>query len=93
MENPTTFHFTLISIMGRIASITDLPFEQKFLIVSICLSVEYLSNLAVETTSETVENIKKQTVEFVANELGHQISEPTINSLLIKFLDSRDRTF
>jgi hypothetical protein len=75
--------------MGRIANILDLPLDPKFLIASACLSVEFLSQLAVER-GETYEAVMEQTLEFVKNHFGSEISEAEINSLLKNFLDSYD---
>ena len=54
--------------MGRIADILDLPLDQKFLIVSACLSVEFLTQLAVER-GETGEAVMERASEFVKKQL------------------------
>jgi hypothetical protein len=76
--------------MGRIANILDLPLNQKFLIASACLSVEFLSQLAVERAGETEESVMEQTLEFVKKHFSSEISESEINSVLTKFLESYD---
>ena len=75
--------------MGRIANILDLPLDQKFLIISMCLSVEFLSQLAVER-GETEEAVMKQSLEFVKKQLwsGSEMSEAKINFFLKQFFDS-----
>ena len=75
--------------MGRIANILDLPLDQKFLIVSMCLSVEFLSQLAVER-GVTQEAVMEQSLEFVKKQLwsGAEISEAKINSCLKQYFDS-----
>jgi hypothetical protein len=80
--------------MGRIANILDLPLDQKFLIASTCLSVEFLSQLAVEG-GETEEAVMEQSLEFVKKRLlsGSEISEAKINSFLKDFFDSSGFTF
>jgi hypothetical protein len=80
--------------MGRIANILDLPLEQKFLIVSACLSVEFLSQLAVER-GETEEELMEQSLEFVKKQIwsGSEISEEKVNSFLTEHFDSPDFTF
>ena len=80
--------------MGRIANILDLPLDQKFLIVSTCLTVQFLSELAVER-GETEEAVMDQSLEFVKKQLwsGSEISEAKINSALKNFFDSFDVTF
>jgi hypothetical protein len=76
--------------MGRIANVLDLPLNQKFLIASACLSVEFLSQLAVERAGETEESVMEQTLEFVKKHFAPEISESEINSVLTKFLESYD---
>ena len=80
--------------MGRIANILDLPLDQKFLIASACLSVEFLLQLAVER-GETGEKLMEQSLEFVKEQLwsGSEISEAKINSFLREHFDSSDFTF
>ena len=80
--------------MGRIANILDLPLDQKFLIVSTCLTVQFLSELAVER-GETEEAVMDQSLEFVKKQLwsASEISEAKINSVLKEFFDSFDVTF
>ena len=75
--------------MGRIANILDLPLDQKYLSVSMCLSVEFLSQLAVER-GETEETVMKRSLEFVKQQLwsGTEISEAKINSFLKRVFDS-----
>ena len=76
--------------MGRIANILDLPFNQKFLIASVCLSVEFLSQLAVERAGETEESVMEQTLEFVTQYFDSEITESKVNSVLTEFLESCD---
>jgi hypothetical protein len=78
--------------MGRIANILDLPLDQKFFIVATCLSVEFLSQLAVER-GETEEAVMEQTLKFVKKEFDSEISEAKVNSLLKKNLYSHIQTF
>ena len=76
--------------MGRIANILDLPLDQKLFIVSACLSVEFLSQLAVEQSGATSEAVIEQALEFTRNCLGTEISHAQMNSLLKKFLGPCD---
>ena len=76
--------------MGRIANILDLPLNQKFLIASACLSVEFLSQLAVERAGETKESVIEQNLGFIKKHFASGISESEINSVLTKFLESYD---
>jgi len=80
--------------MGRIANILDLPLDQKFLIVSACLSVEFLLQLAVER-GETGEKLMEQSLEFAKKQIwsGSEISEEKINSFLKEHFDASDFTF
>jgi hypothetical protein len=80
--------------MGRIANILDLPLDQKLLIVSMCLSLEFLLQLAVKR-GETGEELMEQSLEFAQKQLwsGSEISEEKINSFLKKHFDSFDFTF
>jgi len=73
--------------MGRIANILDLSLNQKLAIASACLSVEFLCQLAVKRGEP---DVKKQTLDFLKNYFGPEISEVRINSLLTEFLDSSD---
>ena len=77
--------------MGRIANILDLPIDQKFLIVSTCLSVEFLLQLAIER-GESGKDVMDQSLEFAKKQIwsGTQISEAKINSFLKKYFDSFD---
>ena len=75
--------------MGRIANILDLPFDQKFLIASTCLSVERLCQLAVER-GEKVEVVMKQALDYVKEQLGPEIQEAKINSFLTKYFEYFD---
>lgn len=79
--------------MGKIAKILDLPFDQKFLIISMCLSVEHLSQIAVEQSGKTEEVVMEETLEYVKEHLGTEIQEAKINFLLKKFFDSYTLTF
>ena len=80
--------------MGRIANILDLPLDPKFLIVSTCLSVEFLLQLAVER-GETGEKLMEQSLELAKKQIGSgaEISEEKINSFLKEHFDSYDFTF
>jgi hypothetical protein len=80
--------------MGRIANILDLPLDQKFLIASACLSVEFLLQLAVGR-GETGEELMEQSLVFAKKQLwsGPEISEEKINSFLKEHFDSSDFTF
>lgn len=78
--------------MGRIANILDLPFDQKFLIVSICLSVECLSQTLVEQ-GETEEVVMERALHYVKEQLGPEISEAEVNSFLKRFFDAYTLTF
>jgi hypothetical protein len=73
--------------MSRIANILDLPFDEKFLIVSMCLSVEHLSQLAVER-GESEEVVMEQALDYVKKQLGNEIQEAKINSFLKQFFDA-----
>ena len=59
-----------------------------------CLTVKFLSQLAVEG-GKTEEAVMNQSLEFVTNRLssGTEISEAKINSLLKIFFDSYDLAF
>lgn len=76
--------------MGRIANIYDLPFEQKLFIVGVCLSVEFLSQITVELSGKTSEDITEATLEVIKNHLGTKASHEKLNFFLKKFLDSCD---
>ncbi|MBD0314761.1 MAG: hypothetical protein ICV86_18540 [Microcoleus sp. T3-bin5] len=76
--------------MGRIANIYDLPFEQKLFIVGVCLSVEFLSELTVELSGKTSEDINEATFQAIKKHVGAEGSHEKINFLLKKFLDSCD---
>ena len=76
--------------MGRIANIYDLPFEQKLFIVGVCLSVEFLSQLTVELSGKTSEDITESTLGVIKNHLGAEVSHEKLNFFLKKFLDSCD---
>jgi hypothetical protein len=78
--------------MGRIANILDLPFDQKFLIVSTCLSVERLCQLAVQR-GENEEVVMEQALDYVKEQLGSEIQEAKINSFLKKYFDGDTLTF
>ena len=80
--------------MGRIANILDLPLDQKFLIASACLSVEFLAQLAVER-GETEESVMERALEFVKKQLWQEsaISEAKINSFLNTVFDSSNFDF
>lgn len=78
--------------MARIANILDLPFDQKFLIISMCLSVERLYQLAVER-GEIEEVVMEQALNYVKEQLGPEISEAKINSYLKRFFDAYTLTF
>jgi hypothetical protein len=78
--------------MGRIANILDLPFDQKFLIVSTCLSVERLCQLAVER-GENEEVVMEQALDYVKEQLGPEIQEAKINSFLTKYFDADTLNF
>lgn len=78
--------------MGRIANILDLPFDQKFLIVSMCLTVEHFSQVAVER-GEDEEIVIEQALNYVKEKLGSEIQEIKINSLLKQFFDAYTLTF
>jgi hypothetical protein len=78
--------------MGRIANILDLPFDQKFLIVSTCLSVERLCQLAVER-GENEDVVMEQALDYVKEQLGSEIQETKINSFLAKYFDADTLTF
>jgi hypothetical protein len=80
--------------MGRIANILDLPLDQKLLIVSVCLSVEFLSQLVVEQSQSgaTPETVREQTFDFVKKHFGTEVSHAEVNILLKKVLASCDLT-
>jgi len=78
--------------MSKIANILDLPFDQKLLIVSMCLSVERLSQIAVER-GEIEEVLMEKALDYVKKQLGPEISEAKINSLLKQFFDAYTLTF
>ena len=79
--------------MGRIANILDLPLDQKFLIVSASLSVQFLLQSAVER-GELAEELMDKSLEFIMEQLrsGPDISEAKINSFLKKHFDSAEFT-
>ena len=66
--------------MGRIANILDLPLDQKFMIASMYLSVEFLSQLAVKQ-GETYEAVMEQNLEYIKKYFGSEISEAKVNLL------------
>lgn len=73
--------------MGRIANILDLPLNQKFLIISACLSVKFLSQCVAEQTGQTPEYVMEQTLKLVIEHFDSKITESKVNSLLTKFLE------
>ena len=76
--------------MGRIANIYDLPLDQKLFIVGVCISVEFLTPLAVELSGKTSKDINEATLEAIKNYLGAEVSQAKVNFVLKKFLDSCD---
>jgi hypothetical protein len=76
--------------MGRIANILDLPLDQKLFIVGACLSVEFLSQLTVELSDKTSEEVSEETLEFLKIHLATEISHENLNFFLKKFLGSCD---
>jgi hypothetical protein len=75
--------------MGRIASLLDLPKDQKFYIAAIYLSVEYLSQLAVEQ-GKPYELLMKENLKYVEEHLGSPLTEANVDSLLRKIIDFHD---
>jgi hypothetical protein len=75
--------------MGRIASLLDLPLDQKFYIAAIYLSVEYLSQLAVEQ-GKPYELLKKENLKYVEQHLGPSLTEAKVDSFLRKIIDFHD---
>lgn len=75
--------------MCRIASLLDLPKDQKFYIVSIYLSVEFLSQLAVER-GEQYEFLMKENLKYVEKHLGPGSTEANVDSFLKKIIDFHD---
>jgi hypothetical protein len=75
--------------MGRIASLLDLPLDQKFYIAAIYLSVEYLSQLAIEQ-GKPYELLMKENFKYVEKHLGSGLTEANVDSLLKKIIDFHD---
>jgi hypothetical protein len=72
--------------MGRIASLLDLPLDQKFYIAALYLSVEYLSQLAVEQ-GKPDELLRKENLKYVEQHLGPSLTEATVDSFIRKIID------
>jgi hypothetical protein len=72
--------------MGRIASLLDLPLDQKFYIAALYLSVEYLSQLAVEQ-GKPDELLRKENLKYVEQHLGPSLTEANIDSFIRKIID------
>jgi hypothetical protein len=75
--------------MGRIASLLDLPLDQKFYIAAMYLSVEYLSQLVVEQ-GEPYELLMKKNLKYVEKHLGPGLTEANLDSFLKQIIDFHD---
>jgi hypothetical protein len=75
--------------MGRIANISDLPLDQKILIVATYFSVEFLSQLAIEQ-GKTFETVSEQNLEYVKQRFENEFTEAKVNAFLKEIFDRDD---